>query len=311
MKKSIIIALFGILATTANAQFLFKVNGSGMEKPSYILGSIHTQDGKILDSIPEYLKAEAECRQMYYEYDISDQQKMDEMKSAGVQATTLPEGKTIFDVLSKEQTEILDAKFNETFHINLTDSLMKTTWNYQPFVFLTTFSMIFTTEEMRKHPELGMTGTPMDLACITRAKERGMTLGQLDQIQSQDSLTKMRDTWMEKMDTQVDSLMSFLTNFEQRKQQTTDEVVSLVRAADYWKKGDYYGFDTDSVWLSQVDKAPDLFRKRNEKWLPKITDAMSKAPTMFVFGAGHLIGPYGIVNLLREAGYKVEQIGKN
>ena len=117
---------------------------------------------------------------LYSEYDISDQQKIGELQTAGQQATTLPDGKTIFDVLSKEQTDILNTKFNETFHINLTDSLMKTTWNYQPFVFLTTFSMIFTTEEMRKHPELGMTGTPMDLACITRAKERGMTLGQLD-----------------------------------------------------------------------------------------------------------------------------------
>jgi uncharacterized protein YbaP (TraB family) len=135
-----------------------------------------------------------------------------------------------------------------------------------------------------------------------------MTLGQLDQIQSQDSLTKMRDTWIEKMDTQVDSLMSFLSNFEQRKQQVTDEVVGLVRAADYWKRGDYDSFDTDSAWLSQVDKAPDLFRKRNEKWLPKITEAMNEAPTMFVFGAGHLIGPYGIVKLLRNAGYSVEQI---
>lgn len=308
MKKSIIIMLFGIIATTANAQFLFKISKGNMGKPSYILGSFHTLDGKILDSIPEFLKAEAECKQLYSEYDISDQQKIGELQTAGQQATTLPDGKTIFDVLSKEQTDILNTKFNETFHINLTDSLMKTTWNYQPFVFLTTFSMIFTTEEMRKHPELGMTGTPMDLACITRAKERGMTLRQLDQIQSQDSLTKMRDTWIEKMDTQVDSLMSFLSNFEQRKQQVTDEVVGLVRAADYWKRGDYDSFDTDSAWLSQVDKAPDIFRKRNEKWLPKITDAMNEAPTMFVFGAGHLIGPYGIVKLLRNAGYSVEQI---
>lgn len=152
MKKSIIIMLFGIIATTANAQFLFKISKGNMGKPSYILGSFHTfLDGKILDSIPEFLKAEAECMQLYSEYDISDQQKIGELQTAGQQATTLPDGKTIFDVLSKEQTDILNTKFNETFHINLTDSLMKTTWNYQPFVFLTTFSMIFTTEEMRKH----------------------------------------------------------------------------------------------------------------------------------------------------------------
>lgn len=38
MKKSIIIMLFGIIATTANAQFLFKISKGNMGKPSYILG---------------------------------------------------------------------------------------------------------------------------------------------------------------------------------------------------------------------------------------------------------------------------------
>lgn len=311
MKKTIIIVLLGIIATTANAQFLFKIKGGGLEKPSYILGSIHTLDGSILDSIPEYLKAEAECEQIYFEYDISDQQKINEMKNAGKQATTLPEGKTIFDVLSKEQTDILNTRFNETFHVNLTDSLMKTTWNYQPFVFLTTFSLIFATEEMSKHPELGMVGTPMDLVCIERAKERGMTLGQLDQIQSQDSLAKMRDKWMENMDTQVDSLMSFLNNFEQRRQQVIDEITNTMQVAEYWKKGDYNSFKTDSKWLSEIDKAPTLFQNRNEKWLPMITSAMHEAPTLVVFGSGHLIGEFGIINLLHKAGYEIEQIDMN
>jgi uncharacterized protein YbaP (TraB family) len=33
--------------------------------------------------------------------------------------------------------------------------------------------------------------------------------------------------------------------------------------------------------------------------------------TLLVLGAGHLIGKDGIVNKLREAGYKVEQIKTN
>lgn len=37
-------------------------------------------------------------------------------------------------------------------------------------------------------------------------------------------------------------------------------------------------------------------------------DAMQKAPTMFVFGAGHLIGEHGVIQLLRGAGYTVEQV---
>ena len=299
-----------VAATTINAQFLFRISGNGLNQPSYILGTLHTLPGSLLDSIPEYLKAEAECKQLYAEYDISSQQKMTELQTAGQQAIVLPDGKTIFDVLTMEQLDALDYRFKELFQVNLTDSAMKATWNYQPFVFLTTFTLIFTTMEMQKHPEMGLVGTPIDLVCITRAKERGLTFGQLDQVQSQDSLQKLRDTQMDKIDAQVDSLMSFLRHFDERRQQVVDEVTSAVKAGEYWKQGDYDGFDTDPFWLLQLDKNPALFKQRNERWLPKITSAIQQAPTLFVFGAGHMIGKDGIINKLREAGYKVEQIKK-
>ena len=311
MKKTILTTLLVIAAITVNAQFLFRINGGGLQKPSYILGSVHTMPGAILDSIPEYLKAEEACQQLYVEMNLNSQQQMDEVKNAGQQATTLPDGKTIFDVLTPEQLDALNYRFKETFQMNLTDSAMKGSWNYQPFVFLTTFTLVFTITEMQKHPELGMAGKPIDAVCIARAQERGMTIGQLDQIQSQDSLQKIRNTWMENMDMQIDSLMSFLEHFDERKQQAIDDVLSAVTVGKYWKSGDYDSFNTDPFWLSQLEKGSALFKERNEKWMLKITDAIQQAPTLFVFGAGHLIGKDGIVNKLREAGYQVEQIKTN
>lgn len=312
MKKLLSTALLALVAaTTVNAQFLFCVKGKGLEQPSYILGSIHTLPGSLLDSIPEYLEAEAACKQLYAEYEVNNEQKMKEVMAAGQQALSLPEGKTLFDVLTMEQLDALNYRFKEVFQVNVTDSAMMTTWHYQPQVFPGTFALFLTTMEMQKYPELRFAGTPLDLVCITRAKERGMTIGQLDQIQSQDSLQKMRDTGLENLSVQVDSLMSFLNHFDERKQQIADEVASTVKAAEYWKQGNYNGFDTDPFWLSQLDKNPALFKLRNEKWLPKITAAMQQAPTLFVFGAGHLIGKDGIVNKLREAGYQIEQIKKD
>ena len=34
--------------------------------------------------------------------------------------------------MSKDQIEILDTRFRETFQVDLTDSAMKTAWNYNP-----------------------------------------------------------------------------------------------------------------------------------------------------------------------------------
>ena len=311
-KKSIITTLFALVWVNVgiNAQFLFRISGNTLNEPSYILGSVHTLPGSLLDSIPEYLEAEAACRQLYAEYDISDQQKINEVLSAGQQAITLSDGKTIFDVLNMEQMDALNYRFLETFHINLTDSAMKATWNYQPLVFVSTFNLIFATQEMQKHPELAMTGIPIDLVCINRAKERGIKLGQLDEIQPQDSLTKMHNTMNEQLSAQIDSLMSYLDNFEQRKQRAIEEIRSAVLSAQCWRECDYETFANSSFWLSEVEKQPALFQLRNEKWLPKLLAAMSEAPTMCVFGAGHLIGTYGMLQLLRNAGYTVEQIKK-
>ena len=55
---------------------------------------------------------------------------------------------------------------------------------------------------------------------------------------------------------------------------------------------------------------PELIKDRNEKWLPRMVAAMREKPTMFVFGAGHLMGEHGIIEKLRKAGYKVEQVRK-
>ena len=308
MKKTILTLTIALASMSANAQFLFRISGNNVKEPSYILGSVHTLPGSLLDSIPEFLEAESKCHQLYAEYDISSQQAMAQAQTAGQQAISLPDGKTIFDVLNKGQIDLLNNRFKETFQVNFTDSVMKTVWNYQPNVLITTFTLVFTTQEMQKHPELGLTGTPIDIVCINRAKERGMTLGQLDEIQSEDKLKNMRDSLMSKIDVQVDSLMAFLNEIEHRKQMIADELNSVALSGKYWKEGDYDSFASSAYWIAQIDKQPDLFKNRNERWLPKLQAAMNEAPTMFVFGAGHLIGDYGILQLLRNTGYNVEQI---
>ena len=60
--------------------------------------------------------------------------------------------------------------------------------------------------------------------------------------------------------------------------------------------------------LPQISNHTMVYKDRNEKWLSKMIAAMREKPTMFVFGSGHLIGECGIIHLLRDAGYEVEQI---
>ena len=148
---------------------------------------------------------------------------------------------------------------------------------------------------MMKNPELAITGMPIDMVCVNRAKERGLNVGNLDEIQPQDSLAKKRDTMNENLNIQIDSLMAYLNDFDQRKQGIINEISSAAQSTKQWKTGDYNSFANTDFWIKQVENQPGIFKIRNERWLPKIEAAMSEMPTLFVFGAGHLIGTNGII----------------
>ena len=78
-----------------------------------------------------------------------------------------------------------------------------------------------------------------------------------------------------------------------------------------WKKG-----DADKLWvitsgmLADVPSIADrVITRRNHNWLPKIEALVQSNQTYFVVvGAGHMGGPDGLLTLLRQRGYKIEQL---
>ena len=306
MRKIITSLLLALLTVSANAQFFFRISGADKQSaPSYMLGTIHLLPVSLLDSIPAYQEAEAQCRQLFIEYDENDKQAMDSLMSKGANMMQMPEGKTILDLLSREQTEKLKECIKDGFFVSVEDSEIVARFNYQPVVFLLMLKMAPLTRAMVKYPELRPQGMILDKGCAQRAKERNMTMGNLDEF-NLDSIKKANKELLQSLDMQADSLISFLNGYELYKKNFAEEVQNLVQAVRDWKAGDYEHFSSSEYWLEQAETA--LFRNRNEKWLPKMLAAMREAPTMFVFGAGHLVGPHGVIQLLRNAGCQVEQV---
>ena len=103
-KKLITSALLfmGAIVTT-NAQFIFSISGNGLEKPSYILGTLHVMSGDLLDSIPAFLEAENQCQLLFVESDVTDPQNKEERRAESQQLMSLPDGKTISDILGEEK----------------------------------------------------------------------------------------------------------------------------------------------------------------------------------------------------------------
>ena len=108
MKKLItIVALATTTFVSANAQILYRITSDSQQKPSYIIGTFHAEDGSFLDKIPGANAAIDEVDQVYGELDVKTMTNPDTL--AATQAITmLPDGKTIKDILTAEQFEKLD-----------------------------------------------------------------------------------------------------------------------------------------------------------------------------------------------------------
>ena len=153
--RHILTALLFIAAVTANAQLIFIISGNGLEKPSYMLGSLHVLSGNLLDSIPAFLEAEKQCQQLYVEEDMSDPQNKEDRKATGQQLVTLPDGKTISDILGEEKMNILQERMKESFHINLADSAAQNYLHNQPFFFTILLNSIIQMEAHHRRSHQG------------------------------------------------------------------------------------------------------------------------------------------------------------
>lgn len=306
MKKIIItVLLFMAAIVTTNAQFIFCISDNGLEKPSYILGSLHVLSGDLLDSIPAFLEAENQCQQLFVEEDVTDPQNKKDRQATGQQLVTLPDGKTISDILGEEKMNILQERMKESFHINLADSAAKVFLHYQPFYFTTLLNSVIQIEALQKYPAM-RNGNMMDVACAKRAKARGWKVGNLDQHKKPEEQEKDNETLNQSIDEQADTLMALLNNFDERKQKVLEYFEGTQTMCDYWTAGDYEGFER--FIRPENEASPAIYGDRNKKWVPTIIEAIKEMPTLFVFGAGHLTGPNGVVRMLRDVGYTVEQL---
>ena len=67
---------------------------------------------------------------------------------------------------------------------------------------------------------------------------------------------------------------------------------------------------TDQKFNDECDSTEEeeeaLIFGRNAKWVKAMPTIMGETPTFFVFGAAHLVGEKGVLQLLRNAGFTVE-----
>ncbi len=69
--------------------------------------------------------------------------------------------------------------------------------------------------------------------------------------------------------------------------------------------------------FDQIDRAtdgemtaiyPDLIARRNQLWLPKLKDILSKGDAFVAVGAAHMMGPQSLIVLIEKEGFKMQRV---
>lgn len=88
------------------------------------------------------------------------------------------------------------------------------------------------------------------------------------------------------------------------------EQANLAKLMTSWRDGD--APSVERIVLKDLQSEPQLYQRllveRNRNWLPKLDALFSRKGHAFVVvGAAHLVGPDGLLALLKSKGYTVEQ----
>jgi uncharacterized protein YbaP (TraB family) len=252
----------------------------------YIFGSIHLlKEGDYpLDKSIE--KAFDNSSRLFFEINLDtiDEQKVQQLTIA---KGTYSNEQTLRDSLSNQTYEFTKKRLAE-LGMNIQQLEM-----FKPWLLAITMDML----ELQK---LGFDQSQgVDKYFYAKAKENGKKVDGFETAEYQlNLLADMPAAMQEKLLLQTMKELDEIQN----------EITAIVEA---WKSGDSDALDT--ILLKSFKDYPGvnkmLIVDRNKNWLPKIESLIGqKENVMIIVGAAHLVGKDGIIALLKQKGYQVEQL---
>ncbi len=273
------LSIFSITAQELENSTLWKIEGNGLESPSYLFGTIHmTCDATLEDDVK---KALDETTQIVMELDMDDPS----MQSKVMQGMYLKDGKTLKDFVSDEEYKSIDSLF-----INNMGMSVKLLENVKPFFLMSMF--------YPKMIDCQMQSFELELTKI--ASEQKEEIYGLETIEEQIKVfdgIPLEDQYADLIRMAKDNLAFDKTTFS--------KMLKIYKEEDINALIDIMDDDTNSTMSKHQDV---LLEQRNKNWISKIGEYAKEQPTFFGVGAGHLPGDNGVIQLLRNAGYTVTAV---
>jgi hypothetical protein len=268
---------------TNNNSLLWQVSGNGLNKPSYLFGTIHiiSQDDYFLGK--NVVRKIQKSDELIMEIDLD---KMDVLFLAKL--SVLPDGKSIKDFMHDSDYTILQ-------------SFMEDSIGIKKFTFENAYGKLkpFFLEQLIFIKYLGQETESYEQNFKKLAEDKNIPMSGLETYEEQ--LKFIDDIPLED---QLTSIVSTIKNYSAETQKLS-QLVKDYKAQNLTALTASFEADEDQTLKTK------LVDKRNSNWIPKLKSIMQDKSCFVAVGAGHLGGENGLINLLKKQGYSVEPISIN
>ena len=283
--------LFNVIASAQTESIFWKIEHPDIKKPSYLFGTYHMINNGFLET--DAAKANKAFKKAST---ILVESRQSEMTDPTLLDKYFYEGPSIIESLSSEELALVDSITRNTLNAPL--------GNYDNMKPLLLAVFIGLTHHQAYLKDSGnYEGEPIDVFFDTDATERGVDVFSLESPEqsfeySMDSIGFNEQVQYLVDNCKYDDKMYAIAGkmFESYK---SNNVKGLLKATD-----DY------TVLVSDVTDEY-ITVKRNKLWLPKLLEELQKGNVFVAIGALHLPYSYGLVTLLRDAGFTLTPIDIN
>lgn len=282
--KSIVVLVAFLCSTNNQAQtklaplensLLWEISGNGLAHPSYVYGTVHmicSSDYFLSEKANNALQA---SKKLVLEINLTDPNELKTMESM---------------MMAKEP---LDKTLNAMQLSKLEEILKKAGGISVEQVNSYSLSAVMSLLSMKS---FGCTDLKFyEIEFMADFKKRNLEVVGLELIKSQ-----------------LSSLEKAYTNEEMLKMLGEISIAQTTNLVQ-----DYKNEDINSLYIDITDEKVmnkktkyEIIDKRNIDWISKITALMKKESVFVAVGAAHLPGEFGVLHLLKKAGYKVSPILK-
>ena|ERR1051326_4063762 len=276
-------AVAAFTVSAAGHSFLWKVSGKG--GTVYLVGSVHLLPKDFYPLNPPLEAAYKDSDLLVEEVDLAEMMAP-EMQLSLLTRGQLPSGESLDKILSPATLEALKKRLDSL------GALAQPLMRLRPWL----LALMVDSLEWQKQgfdPNFGL-----DKHFYDQAKEDTKAVKGLETVNDQISMFESMSL------PQQDHLLA-----ETLKDIDTEQA-NMAKMIAAWRIGDAPA--VEKIVLADITKESDLYQRllvnRNKAWMPKIEELFARRrPALVVVGAAHLVGPDGLLAMLKARGYTIEQ----